>query len=783
MVSSDCSLARNIVLGGNVELDDSVMVQIQPEAKVRILPDTHITLNSGSNLLLKGNITIGDSVRFSIAEGACVYLSDAVCEYQGDLFIEGSGSYIVADSTYSSYKQEPDTFISGGANVVLSGSHIFSSNAHISVATQSTLTYEHAYLDSLESYVIHATNSNISIVNSTFANDSAVGDTLVADGLSSVSVVNSQINNLPIRIGNSDLNMDCCILNVGENSSGIIIDNSYVSRSVNIVCTQGRGGVISGNNLPGTKGVEVLSSTSPISISCIDFSGLMTGIEFNTSAAFPDSILDCTFDHCSIGVSETCSGASSIITNSLFDNNEMAISLRGSTPTIRACTFNACASGIMFDGSFYSPRESGVFNSSFNMCNTAIESRAANPVVSNCEFYMNDIGLLCHNDSNANLSNDKGNSFRNLVSNIKFYNDDYYNSYIQLVCGHNDFWHFGTPDQSIASLDFTFDEYYVPIDETIIDVSKNWFEADSIMTNLYNNQDFEKYIYYEDLDEYPNTPGTDPDGGNRYLVALHLESTGQFEQASSLYQTILNEGLESEVGYFNGCVDGLFRSGCLQEMQAEILANYLEQKITQYTPIDSSFCKLLSDYQIKAYVVAEDFQSAINIVQARIDDPVSIIDSLRAVLDLEIILQLESMKENKKPLAVKYTQYRYPNTKVFHARHEEHLAALYKELEKSDEEIVQIPPLATIATNFPNPFNPSTTISFSIPKDALTSLSVYNIKGQKVKDIISGELPKGFHKVVWDGKDSTNRSVGSGIYLIRLSSGGSTSVRKVALMK
>ncbi|MBP7309771.1 MAG: T9SS type A sorting domain-containing protein, partial [Candidatus Cloacimonetes bacterium] len=84
---------------------------------------------------------------------------------------------------------------------------------------------------------------------------------------------------------------------------------------------------------------------------------------------------------------------------------------------------------------------------------------------------------------------------------------------------------------------------------------------------------------------------------------------------------------------------------------------------------------------------------------------------------------------------------------------------------------------------YPNPFNPTTTIAFSIPKDAKTKLSVYSIKGQKVKDIISGELQKGFHKAVWDGKDSTNRSVSSGIYIFRLESGGKVSVRKAMLMK
>lgn len=575
-------------------------------------------------------------------------------------------------------------------------------------------------------------------------------------------------------------------ITVGQNKPGILVNNIDALHTIRIINNQGRNG-ISGVSDQGSRGIEVVTSISSVVIKNTDFSGLGTGILKTTNTALPDSIFDCSFTDCRFGIKETSSGTTGRIENCTFtntgDNISIGINLIGSTPTITGCSFNACTKGIFFDGSYYAPRESGVYNSSFNMCDTAIETRASNPIVDNCEFYMNEIGLLCQNDSNANLSNNRGNSFRNLESNIKFFGDDYYHSYIQLCAGHNDFWHFGTPDQSIASLDFHFDDYYASSSGTAIDVSKNWFEADSIMINLDDNPDYRDYIYAEVLDPAPNTPGTDPDGNNRYLVALNLEANGLFDQASTLYKAILDDGLESEKGYFSGCVDGLFRSSCLQEMQAEILATYLEQKIIQFTPIDSSFCKLLSDYQIKAFVVSGDFQGALDKVQARIDDPVSVIDSLRAVLDLEIILQLESMKETKKPLSLKYTQYRYPNAQVFNTMHDEHMKALYRELNKDEEEEIPIPPQAMISANYPNPFNPSTTIAFSIPKDANTKLCIYNIKGQKVKDIVNGDLLKGFHKAVWDGKDNCNRSVGSGVYLISLESGGKTSVRKVTLMK
>ena len=84
---------------------------------------------------------------------------------------------------------------------------------------------------------------------------------------------------------------------------------------------------------------------------------------------------------------------------------------------------------------------------------------------------------------------------------------------------------------------------------------------------------------------------------------------------------------------------------------------------------------------------------------------------------------------------------------------------------------------------FPNPFNPSTTIAFSIPETTQTRVSIYNSKGQRVIDLLDTDLPQGDHSLVWDGRDANNSSVASGIYFIKLESGGKTSIRKAMLLK
>ena len=84
---------------------------------------------------------------------------------------------------------------------------------------------------------------------------------------------------------------------------------------------------------------------------------------------------------------------------------------------------------------------------------------------------------------------------------------------------------------------------------------------------------------------------------------------------------------------------------------------------------------------------------------------------------------------------------------------------------------------------YPNPFNPSTTIAFNIPETGQARVSIYNSKGQRVIDLLDTDLPQGDHSLVWDGRDANNSSVASGIYFIKLESGGKTSIRKAMLVK
>ncbi len=89
-----------------------------------------------------------------------------------------------------------------------------------------------------------------------------------------------------------------------------------------------------------------------------------------------------------------------------------------------------------------------------------------------------------------------------------------------------------------------------------------------------------------------------------------------------------------------------------------------------------------------------------------------------------------------------------------------------------------------LLTNCPNPFNPTTTISFSIPEKSKVELTIYNIRGQKTKILINKSFESGTHSAIWNGIDDTGKAVSSGIYLYQLKAGNKISeTRKMLLVK
>lgn len=85
--------------------------------------------------------------------------------------------------------------------------------------------------------------------------------------------------------------------------------------------------------------------------------------------------------------------------------------------------------------------------------------------------------------------------------------------------------------------------------------------------------------------------------------------------------------------------------------------------------------------------------------------------------------------------------------------------------------------------NYPNPFNPSTTLSFSLPTTSVVEISIYDVRGKLVKQLSQTEFAAGRHSVLWNGQDTEQMGVGSGIYLYRIRTDFGTVTGKMTLLK
>jgi len=102
----------------------------------------------------------------------------------------------------------------------------------------------------------------------------------------------------------------------------------------------------------------------------------------------------------------------------------------------------------------------------------------------------------------------------------------------------------------------------------------------------------------------------------------------------------------------------------------------------------------------------------------------------------------------------------------------------YNQMATSIDGVNESPNRFTLNQNFPNPFNPSTTISYNIPESANVKLEVFNAVGQKVATLINGTQNAGSHTVSFDASN-----LASGIYLYKLTSGNQVKINKMTLVK
>ena len=106
-----------------------------------------------------------------------------------------------------------------------------------------------------------------------------------------------------------------------------------------------------------------------------------------------------------------------------------------------------------------------------------------------------------------------------------------------------------------------------------------------------------------------------------------------------------------------------------------------------------------------------------------------------------------------------------------------------QEIVHNDENGIEVSQPVSLNQNYPNPFNPNTEISFNIMNDENVVLSIYNVKGQQVKTLVTDDLKAGNHKYLWNGQNDSGENVSSGMYFYKLDTSKKSITKKMLLMK
>jgi len=101
----------------------------------------------------------------------------------------------------------------------------------------------------------------------------------------------------------------------------------------------------------------------------------------------------------------------------------------------------------------------------------------------------------------------------------------------------------------------------------------------------------------------------------------------------------------------------------------------------------------------------------------------------------------------------------------------------------SNVEINQLPIVFNLYNNFPNPFNPTTTLRYDLPEDALVNITIYDMMGRQVKTLVNSSQIAGYITIQWDATNDHGKPVSAGIYLYQIHTGEYMQTKKMVLLK
>jgi tetratricopeptide (TPR) repeat protein len=250
--------------------------------------------------------------------------------------------------------------------------------------------------------------------------------------------------------------------------------------------------------------------------------------------------------------------------------------------------------------------------------------------------------------------------------------------------------------------------------------------------------------------------------------ALQLYQDGQYDAAALLFKQILvvEPYTTSAISAISYLMDCIYHTSC-------DYAAYRTYLTSLEIPSPNPILGEIDYYITKSFMMEGNYESAILRWQDILDNPVNSMDSLYAAINQGYCYYKLSEEGRATP----------PNCSV-KTRTIEELQHFVASLNFNHVTDSGVPTANSIFIyNYANPFNPTTSIFFDLPKAGLTQVAVYNVKGQLVKHLSSENRGKGGNQVFWNGKNNEGVACTSGVYFVKISCGKDSAARKLMLVK
>ena len=179
----------------------------------------------------------------------------------------------------------------------------------------------------------------------------------------------------------------------------------------------------------------------------------------------------------------------------------------------------------------------------------------------------------------------------------------------------------------------------------------------------------------------------------------------------------------------------------------------------------------------------DDFNGIWNVRLNDLGDEFIISSDQIGLLPEEIHFGVVNINERKVTLNFLNQEVRVSNN--FNSAYDIKIIAGDKEyVESMSKDILStIPEEFALGQNYPNPFNPVTNMDYTLPQRSRVTISIYNVLGQEIKNLVNGEQDYGFHSISWDGTDMNGREVSSGVYFTQMRSTSFSQTKKMLLLK